>query len=127
METIYNLALAKNDPSTGIISLHRLVQVEFIYHIGNERRQQAFELTSSLLYNAFPQIPPGGKMTSQLSDCELYVQHVMSLVRHYRDQNSELPKLKPTPSFCDLIIKYIWFEASTFSHSSLLANYQIGS
>lgn len=95
-------------PSTGQMSLHRLVQTEFGYFINADERQEAFDNSSRLLHRAFPKQVNGRLMLADWANCQIYEQHVLSLAAHFRTRISGLVNLRPNQTFCKLLCNTCW-------------------
>ncbi|KAI0113745.1 P-loop containing nucleoside triphosphate hydrolase protein [Nemania sp. FL0031] len=88
LENLTALALIKSDKQKRELSVHRVVQAQFINFMSASGNQQAFWNATKLLFNVFPR--SGGRM-GQLyvhwDRCRLYLQHVLALAGHYKESN----------------------------------------
>ncbi|KAL6719942.1 hypothetical protein ACLMJK_001863 [Lecanora helva] len=107
-EQLLTLALVKKNPYQDEISVHRLVQTEFWYYLPEDERQEAFNNASKLLYESFPKQVSGRLMLDLWSTCQIYEQHVLSLVHLYNCE-SETTSLKPPLEFCKLMCNVAWY------------------
>jgi hypothetical protein len=101
--------LRKESTETGdaALSLHRLVQKELTFFVGEEERQTLFDYTSLLMFVAFPARVAARFLHSRWPECEMYIQHVHALVESWQSY-TELRKLKPSLELCKLLTDAGW-------------------
>jgi len=106
IDRLLELALIKRDRKTASISLHRLVQTQFRFHMSSDQRQNAFANAALLLDNIFPTRP---RSSHQMYDvwviCRQYLQHVLALMRIYAQEMKTQAPLRPTKHFCQLLVR----------------------
>ena len=69
-----------------------------------EGRQQAFWDAASLLLEAFPHSGGRlGQLYAQWPQCTLYLQHVLTLAKHYKEQKSSAEGVQANQAFCWLL------------------------
>ena len=84
--------------------MHRLVQTQFRYFIEGEGRQRAFWDAASLLLEVFPHSGGRlGQLYAQWAQCRLYLQHVLTLAKHYKEQRTGTEGLRANQAFCWLL------------------------
>lgn len=118
-EDLLNDGLVDVDGETGAFSLHRLVQAQFEYYMDHGERQVAFENASKLLLDAWPRAYSGQRVSDQWPQCQMFIQHVLSLNEHYlKDAKKGERKYKGTVEFAELMSHVGWylFEVSDFDH-----------
>lgn len=108
-EQLLTLALIKKDPLEEAISIHRLIQAEFWYNLSESERQEAFNNASKLLYEQFPKQVSGRLMLDRWSICQLYIEHVLSLVYLYRSESDKRTNLHPPVEFHKLMCNAAWY------------------
>ncbi|MCJ1309172.1 hypothetical protein MMC25_002828 [Agyrium rufum] len=100
IDDLLTLALIKRDKETRTLSLHRLVQTQFCYYVSALDNQKAFEETICLLYEAFPQSDAKqGQLYDRWAQCQLYLQHVLSLKNKYKEAAGGQQTLQPNLRF----------------------------
>lgn len=106
LDPLLELALIKRDKETGVIALHRLVQVQFQFYMSDTQRQSAFANASYLVDRRFPSRPRSShQMYDVWKPCRLYLPHVQSLMRAYWKSETVKYKSRPTKEFCDLLTR----------------------
>ncbi|KAF8851460.1 hypothetical protein BDZ45DRAFT_730880 [Acephala macrosclerotiorum] len=120
LEILLTLALIKRDRKTKDLSLHRLVQESFRYSLDSNGCQEAFAATATLLDKAFPTKPRDShQMYNVWNLCQLWLQHVLHLIRQYRKESKESGGLKPTLDFCQLLVKFARYLRETGMYTEL--------
>lgn len=109
IEQLLDHAIVRLDDSTQILSLHRLVQAEYLFQATLEKRQKAFEAATTLLLEVFPHCGQGRIIDSDQSRGELYIQHVLSLIFNFSKEKDQPNALRPTRDFLELIGDCSWF------------------
>jgi hypothetical protein len=73
-------------------------------------RQQAFENASKLLFDAWPQAYSGQRVSDQWPQCQMFIQHVLSLNEHYlKDAKIGEGKYKGTAELAELMSHVGWW------------------
>jgi hypothetical protein len=109
MEQLLDHALVRLDDATQFLSLHRLVQAEYLFQAALAERQEAFEAATTLLLEAFPHVGQGRIIDSDRSRGELYIQHVLSLIFNFSKETHQPNAIRPTRDFLELIGDCSWF------------------
>lgn len=104
LEVLLSLSLVKKDSTTRQMSVHRLVQAQFRYHMNPRENQEAFENAALLLHSAFPKKSRAGQMYHKWLICQVYVQHVLNLAAIFQKEAVGKDRLKPTQSFIELLL-----------------------
>ncbi|KAI1083670.1 TPR-like protein [Whalleya microplaca] len=103
---LLELALIKRERGTGSLSIHRLVQTQFLFFMDVSQRQAAFSHAATLLNIAFPNKSRSShQMYDTWSVCRKYLQHVLSLIRAYSNEQGLASPLRPTREFCELLVR----------------------
>ena len=109
--------LVKRESDNLHLSVHRLVQFEFISQLTASKLQGAFNAVALLLYHAFPRQDIHDFMQSRWSLCTEYLPHVLSIVRFYKlskakttqsRSRGKLHSLRPTMYFLRVMIHCSW-------------------
>lgn len=108
VEQLTDLALARMNAMSETLSVHRLVQHEFLIHISRTESQEGFDSAVRLLLDVFP---PRGK--SRIIDKDWYmggkyIAQVLALLRNFRSSQSEAEPLKSSEELINLILDAIW-------------------
>jgi hypothetical protein len=110
LETLLSLSLVKRDKETREFFVHRLVQSQFIDFMTFEDSQRSFWNAAHLLLNVFPHSGGRfGQLYVHWDRCRLYLQHVLTLARHYKDSHNstsnkaDQKKLRASQPFCWLL------------------------
>lgn len=111
-EQLLRLALVKKAPGIDELSLHRLVQTEFLYKLNSTERQSAFDHGAELLHGSFPKQINGRMMHADWHHCQLYVQHVVCMATHYDNKSTDFA-YAPSDAFCQLLSNCAWYVADT--------------
>lgn len=109
METLLNHAIVRRDDSNRFLSVHRLIQAEYLFQTTMEERQEAFEAAIALLLEVFPHFGQGRVIDSNRHRAEPYIQHVLSLIFNYSMEKDQPNALKSTLKFLELIGDCAWF------------------
>ena len=100
LETLLTSAVIKREKDSRTISVHRLVQTQYMFHISAAERLQALSAAADLLWAAFPSADGNrGQLYDRWEQCHLYLQHVLSLRDKYQVEMQGPDKDKVTPSF----------------------------
>lgn len=116
MDHLLNLSLVRRDKATKRLSIHRLVQSQYRYFLSEADPpgiQEAFDDTTRLLYERFPQVNKQGQLFDRVHICQLYAQHVSSLKNHYDAAVHGTAAYKPSIRFCKLLENYRRYVASS--------------
>lgn len=93
------------------LSLHRLVQKEYSYFVKPDERQKRFDDASLLLLKAFPERVGSRFLHSKWPVCEMYYQHVASLLERWqesRDPDQDYAELRAPNELCHVITNFAW-------------------
>jgi len=93
-----------------MLSLHRLVQAEFLYQLSEQNRQIGFDAATCLLQHVFPSRAKGHALDKHWPIAQTYIQHVLALMYRYHKSQTEREqeRLQTTSSFCDLLADASW-------------------
>lgn len=72
------------------ISMHRTVQ-EAVHYQGENELSDFFDAMVSLLYDAFPKQSQGRPLTEYWEDCQIWIQHIVTLALKYKAYTSNRP------------------------------------
>ncbi|AEO66791.1 uncharacterized protein THITE_2128795 [Thermothielavioides terrestris NRRL 8126] len=118
IEELLSLSLVQRDANTDNISVHRLVQSEFRYHL-KTTLQQRFQDASQLVYHAFPKQVFGRTFRPHFQECATLIQHVYSL-RDHAEQTATGTRsgqhgdgLRPSKDFCRLMCNAAYYLVET--------------
>lgn len=100
-EPLLTLALNKRDKIAKAFSTHRLVQTQYRYFLSQSDRQQAFDQAVKLLYDGFGRVD--GQLYDRWSNCQMYIQQILSLKNNYKKEQSEPDGVHSTLLFCQLL------------------------
>jgi hypothetical protein len=109
IEQLLDHAIVKMDASNKFLSLHRLVQAEYLYQASPTLRQEAFDAATTLLLEVFPHYNLGRIIDADRPRAELYIQHVLSLIFNFPKDRARPDALNPTLSFVNLVSDCSWF------------------
>lgn len=91
------------------LSLHRLVQAEFLYQITPVERQRFFEDTVHMLRQVFPRKGQAVAAESDWPSGDIYWPHCLALINRYQESRAEQVPLQPTMEFCRLLDDCSWY------------------
>lgn len=114
-DVLLNLALIRRDKETKKMSIHTLVQSQYRYYLSDNTaagNQEAFDDTTKLLYERFPQVNKHGQLFDRVHICQLYSQHVSILKNRFKAAVDTPPALKPSLLFCKLLENYRRYASS---------------
>jgi hypothetical protein len=103
-----NLALIRINPDTDSVSIHRLVQSEFLFQLKADDRQDAFDAVVLLLLDKFPSRGESLVDETNWEQAERYLPQVLVLLQKYRDSQKEQEVLKSSLNFLNLICDTLW-------------------
>ncbi|KAH8601746.1 hypothetical protein B0O99DRAFT_588930 [Bisporella sp. PMI_857] len=127
MEELIKAALIdKNkatDNDTLVLSIHRLVQEAFLYNCGDNDRQEYFDASVQIVYEAFPHQINGRPFFNEWIKCKAAIQHGVSLVERFLEFQGKrsLKSLRPSPVFGELLKNCAWYKLEVGEHNSSLA------
>ncbi|KAF4997491.1 hypothetical protein FGRMN_3855 [Fusarium graminum] len=101
LEPLHTLALVKRDKDTKTLTLHRLVQTQYIFFMKGTERQEAFNAAVRLMFHAFPR--GQGQLYDKWERCQMNLEHILILKRHYKKERNDPIPIKPTMEFCWLL------------------------
>lgn len=99
------------DRNDDVLSLHRLVQAAFIFHLGEEDRQQAFNSAAYLVNQAFPKQVKGRLFFANWKQCQAYIQHGLSLSYLFAKLGTSNLAVETCDDFVELLTNCAWFES----------------
>ena len=106
IDALANYALINREGD--VISLHRLIQMAFLFSLENAERQKVFEATVKLVNSAFPKQINARPLLDRWHDCQKYIQHALTLAKYFRDhQNSQFP-IQTLPELGELLKNCVW-------------------
>jgi hypothetical protein len=108
IEQLTETALVRQSEDGSKLSLHRLVQAEFLYHSLVAERQESFENTIHMLRRVFPHRGQARAVESDWPAGDIYWPHCLALIDRYRDSRGEPESLLPTIEFCTLLDDCSW-------------------
>jgi hypothetical protein len=76
-------SMVKNNADTNALSVHRLVQIEYLRRADTQRRGKYLELAIRLLRTAFPSLGDDLTLRDHWATCKEYVQHVSALATNF--------------------------------------------
>ncbi|KAK0120265.1 hypothetical protein ONS95_011670 [Cadophora gregata] len=117
-ELLAELALIRILPDTNEISVHRLVQSEFLFHMAADNRQEAFDATILLLLDKFPDRGESLVDERHWKQAERYLSQVLAALGRYCDSQKEQEVLKPSLNLLNLICDTLWYLATNDSAGS---------
>jgi predicted ATPase len=82
------MSLIKINEDTEMISLHRLVQEAYYYHMTDEQRRETFGVAYRLLCAAFPKRELRRQMYQVWGTCELLIHHIEAAQDKYQELRS---------------------------------------
>ena len=91
-----------------MISVHRLVQAEYLFRTDVPERQEYFEGVITLLLEAFPKRGQSRMIDKEWPKGDLHIQHLLSLATIYKRERHRSSPLTATTSFCDLMCNAAW-------------------
>ncbi|KAK3358281.1 hypothetical protein B0T24DRAFT_600307 [Lasiosphaeria ovina] len=109
--------LVKRESDNLHLSVHRLVQFEFIGYLTPPKLQEAFGAAATLLYHAFPKQDLEDAMQSRWSLCTAYSPHVLSIMRVFQRSRAStgqkssgqvIHRLHPTAHLLRVLIHCSW-------------------
>ncbi|OKL62715.1 hypothetical protein UA08_01361 [Talaromyces atroroseus] len=114
-ETLANLALIRINHDTDSITIHRLVQSEFLFQMTLDDRQDEFDATIRLLLDKFPSRGQSVVDERNWKQAERYLPQVLSAFERYCDTQKEQHPLRSSLNFLNLICDTLWFLATNDS------------
>lgn len=104
MEPLLTLALVKESPLTKVMSVHRLVQTQYLFFMTREHRQKCFSYAAYLIWKAFPRADTAeAQLYKQWKACEKFIQHVLALKNAFKTQTRLSKGFKATLDFVNLM------------------------
>lgn len=84
LEILISMSLVDRDPVTDMVSVHRVVQLEYRKSLDDQCRRESLQLASKLLLEAFPKQVNGLSLRREWPQCVMYIQHVLSIINHFK-------------------------------------------
>lgn len=89
-------------------SIHRLIQVAYLFRLDATDRQIIFNAASRLINHAFPKQIKGRQLYEQWTACLASIQHGQSLAALFRRCNEAKISLQPNDDFLELMENCAW-------------------
>ncbi|KAF2010589.1 hypothetical protein BU24DRAFT_472756 [Aaosphaeria arxii CBS 175.79] len=109
IEQLTDTALIRQSEDRSTLSLHRLVQAEFLNQINHEDQQRLFENSIYLLRQVFPHRGQARVNELEWPAGDIYWPHCLATISKYRDSREEMEPLRPTLEFCKLLDDCSWY------------------
>ncbi|RSL45339.1 hypothetical protein CEP54_014315 [Fusarium duplospermum] len=103
VEPLLTQALVQRDKEEKTYAVHRLVQIQYRYHLTQQGRQEAFNQAVKLLFEGFGS--GAGQLYDRWTHCQMYIQQIVSLKNNYKKEMSGADRLHPTLQFCSLLAR----------------------
>lgn len=84
-EQLLRMSLIKINDDTGMISLHRLTQEAYYYHLTDQKRHNTFHVAYRILCQAFPKRELRRQMYEVWGVCEALIHHVEIMQDKYEE------------------------------------------
>lgn len=97
-----DLSLAQIDESGTMISVHRLIQGEWLHYLTLEARARSWRSAVALLRAAFPRQEKGFALFNHWRLCEALIEHVTSLAARFAELDDESTQ-EPSDDFVNLV------------------------
>lgn len=110
--------LVKRESDNLHLSVHRLVQFEFLSYISASKLQEAFDVAATLLCHAFPGQDTEDSLQSRWSLCTEYSPHVLSIMQLFQRSRAKtgqsrsgetIHPLRPSTHFLRVLIHCSWY------------------
>ena len=108
LETLADLALIRINPDSDKITIHRLVQSEYLFRLTADDRQDDFDATIRLLLDKFPDRGQSLVDERNWRQAERYLPQVLVALQKYGDTQKEQNPLKSSEDFLNLICDTLW-------------------
>ena len=82
-------SLINLDETGSVISVHRMIQGEYRYHLTAEQRQERWHDAAMLLRAAFPRQENGSTLFNHWPTCESLIEHVIVMATRFRELSDE--------------------------------------
>lgn len=115
LETLADLALIRINPDSDKITIHRLVQSEYLFRLTADDRQDDFDATIRLLLDKFPDRGQSLVDERNWRQAERYLPQVLVALQKYSDTQKEQNPLKSSEDFLNLICDTLWYLATNDS------------
>jgi hypothetical protein len=79
------MALIKINDDSGMISIHRLIQEAYFYHLSEQERRDTFGVAYRILCEAFPKRIMGRQMYQVWETCEKLIHHIEAVQDKYEE------------------------------------------
>ncbi|KAH8813001.1 hypothetical protein F5884DRAFT_899203 [Xylogone sp. PMI_703] len=99
---LVHLSLIRRNSNTKMISVHRLVQIAFRQHDGNQAQAETFARVCHILHEFFPQQKKGFALFNHWRACESLLEHVQTLCERYKEL-CKTTQLRYLEDFCYLL------------------------
>ncbi|KAK0102761.1 hypothetical protein ONS95_006358 [Cadophora gregata] len=109
-------ALIKRDKSSGVITVHRLIQTQFRYYLSPAQRQEAFNNTVKLISSVLPETDSDkGQLYDTWESYNRYLQHVLQLRDIFEEERRASTSFMAPVKFCEILKDYQRFLYESFS------------
>jgi hypothetical protein len=88
-----------------MLSVHRLVQLEFKFHLSESERQESFDAATLLLLKVFPARGTSRVIIEDPLAGERYIIQVLALIKNWKKERTSL---RSSGNFCSLICNAAW-------------------
>ena len=106
LRRLIKLALIKRNRDTRVLSIHRVVQMQFKYFLSREQREKSFNSTVTLVHIIFPKEDAAkGQMYDEWGTCNQYLQHVLNLKDCFMEERKLSNNFKAPLQFCELLAR----------------------
>jgi len=90
------------------LSVHRLVQCEFLLHMSRNESQEGFDSAVQLLLGVFPPRGQSRIIDKDWHKGEKYIAQVLALLENFRTSQSKTEPLQPSEALMNLILDATW-------------------
>jgi hypothetical protein len=109
IEQLQDLALVRQDVGSGTVSIHRVVQSEFLFYLKTNERQKTFDATVLMLLKVFPDRGKSRVIDKDWATGEKYIGQVLTVLKTYECSLSEQEPLNSSKNFLDLTCNAAWY------------------
>ncbi|RTE84430.1 hypothetical protein BHE90_001017 [Fusarium euwallaceae] len=92
-----------------ILTIHRLVQVAYLFHIKSDEQQTMFNYASVLVNHLFPKQIKGRQLYEQWAQCQKWIQHGASLAALFGKFRDAKVLFEYTRPFVELMENCAWY------------------
>ena len=106
IDALANYALINREGD--VISLHRLIQKEFLFSLKEVERQKVVEATVKLVNSAFPKQINARPLLDRWHECQKYMQHALTLAKFFHEHKNSRPPIQTLPELGELLKNCVW-------------------